>query len=195
VATRSQPEPGDAAELFDRLARGDRGVEDEVVARVHAELRRLAARHLQGERRDHTLQPTALVNEVWIRLFGSAELHFEGRRQFYHFASRIMRSVLVDHERGAAAAKRGGGRRRLSISVAALEPGAGDPTQALDLLDLDEALERLKALDPALAQVVELRFFGGLTNATTAEVLGSAERTVERQWRLARAWLYDDLSR
>jgi len=190
------PSPGgESSHLFERLVGAEPAVREELVARVHAELRRLAARHMEGQRPDHTLQPTALVNEVWVRLFGRENLHFETRRQFYRFASTIMRSVLVDHARSAAAAKRGGDRQRLSISIAAAQASETDPAQVLDLLDLDAALERLKTIDPALAQVVELRFFGGLTNASTAEVLGTSERTVERQWRLARAWLYDDLSR
>jgi RNA polymerase sigma-70 factor, ECF subfamily len=187
--------PSDTSRLLNGLVSGDLAITQEFVARIHAELRKLAARHMAGQRPDHTLQPTALVNEVWARMFGREELHFEGRRQFYAFASRVMRSVLVDHARTVEAAKRGGDRQRLSISVAAERVGEQDQDQVVDLLDLDAALVRLKEQDADLARVVELRYFGGLQNATVAEVLGVSERTVERQWRLAKAWLFDELSR
>jgi RNA polymerase sigma-70 factor (ECF subfamily) len=196
VEPPSQP-PGssDTSRLINGLVCGDSAITQEFVARIHAELRTRAARHMAGQRPGHTLQTTALVNEVWTRLLGREDLHFEGRRQFYGFASRVMRAVLVDHARNVEATKRGGDRQRLSISVAAGQADARDQDQVVDLLDLDAALVRLKEQDGELARVVELRYFGGLQNATVAEVLGVSERTVERHWRLARAWLLDELSR
>ena len=188
-------DPGESSRLLQSLADGTPGAAEELVVRLHDELRRLAARHMAAQRPDHTLQASALVSEVWLRLFGRHELHFAGRRQFLRFASSVMRSVLVDHARSAACEKRGGGRQRVSISAAQAPAGAADPGEAVDLLDLDAALSRLKDVDPGLAQLVELRFFGGLSHALVAEVLGVTERTVERQWRLAKAWLFGELTR
>ena len=142
-----------------------------------------------------SLQATALINEAWMRISRLDGLSFEGRRHFYAFASRAMRSVLVDHARKRAASKRGGDDLRLSItSVARLSEPQPD-ADTLDLLDLNDALERLQAKDPELARLVELRFFAGLTNAAVAELLGVTERSIERRWRFARAWLRDQMMR
>ena len=186
--------PQDSTRRLQGLARGDEGVTTEVVEQVQGELRRLAARYMTGQRPGHTLQPTALVNEVWIRMFGDAPREFEGRRAFYGFASRVMRSVLVDHARAVQADKRGGGRDRVSISVAADQPTETEAAD-LDVLQLNEALERLQEFDENLATLVELRFFGGLAHPEIAEQMGVSLRTVERQWRLARAWLYAELAK
>ena len=167
---------------------------EEAVARLHDELRRLAVGQLARQRAGHTLQPTALANEAWLRLFGGVEPRFEGRRAFFALASRVMRTVLVDHARAHGAAKRGGGRERLSVSISlAADEDAARPEDALDLLDLEAALGELEAVDPELARLVELRFFGGLSHAAIAETLEVTERTIERRWRLARAWLLDRL--
>lgn len=172
----------------------DAATQEEAVARLHVELRRLALAQLTRQRVGHTLQPTALANEAWLRLFGAAEPRFEGRRAFFALASRVMRTVLVDHARAHGAAKRGGGRERLSVSISlAADEAVPAPERALDLLDLEAALGELEAVDPELARLVELRFFGGLSHAAIAETWGVTERTVERRWRLARAWLVDRL--
>lgn len=194
----SRADPGGAqrfetTRLLNGLAGGDPAVTEEVVARVQDELRRLATLQLAGQRPGHTLQPTALVNEVWIRLFGQEELHFEGRQAFYRFVSRVMRTVLIDHARAAQADKRGGDRERVSLSLV-LQDAAGSSAPEVDVLELDKALERLEAMDPDLARVIELRFFGGMKHPAIAELLGTSLRSVERQWRLARAWLYAELS-
>jgi RNA polymerase sigma factor (TIGR02999 family) len=179
--------------LLNGLAAGDAAVTEEVVARVQDELRRMAALHMAGQRPGHTLQPTALVNEVWLRLFGQEELHFESRQAFHRFISRVMRTVLIDHARAALADKRGGDRERVSLTLI-LQDATDTPAPEVDVLELDAALGRLEALDPDLARLIELRFFGGLRHPQIAELLGTSLRTVERQWRLARAWLYAELS-
>lgn len=186
------PKTYETTRLLNGLTSGDPEMRDEVVARVQEELRRLAAHHMGGQRPGHSLQPTALVNEVWIRLFGQETLHFEGRQAFYGFVSKIMRTVLIDHARAAQAAKRGGDRDRVSFSLM-LQNVADGQTPEVDVLDLDEALGRLDVMDPELARVVELRFFGGLKHPEIAEVTGASLRSVERQWSLARAWLYAEL--
>ena len=164
-----------------------------VAERIHAELRKLAVRHMGLQPPSASFQVSDLVNEAWLRLFGLAKPHFQGRRQFYRFASRTMRSVLVDHARRRAAAKRDAGR--LSISSIGQVAETRQDADASDLLDLDAALAKLGAQDPELVRVVELRYFGGLSNGAIADVLGLSERSVERHWRLARAWLVDELSR
>ena len=150
---------------------------------LYTELRRIAARLLADQGRGHTLQPTALVHEAWLRLADQTQTSAADRMRFLRLAARAMRFVLVDHARARCADKRGGGRRvTLDLEQVALAPGAG-------LLELDQALEQLTAVDPELARLVELRFFAGLSHAAVADTLGVSLRTVERQWRLARAFL------
>ena len=183
--------PAPATAILQRLGAGDRAAEAELLGLVYAELRALAASALRGERAGHTLQPTALVHEAWLRLVGAGPTDWTCRAHFFGAAARAMRQVLVDHARARGAAKRGGGRGRveadeaslLDLSVAAWEE------RALDLLALDEALQRLAAADPRAARVVELRFFAGLEMAEVARVLSVSLPTVERDWRLARLWL------
>ncbi len=156
---------------------------------VYSELRRLAARSLDGERRDHTLQPTALVHEAYLRLAGGAVPRWHDRVHFFAVAAQVMRRLLVDHARARRTDKRGGGARRLPLE-AALEigaPGAGDPEL---LLALDVALDELAEHDARKARIIELRFFGGLTQEETALAVGVATSTVILEARLARAWLY-----
>lgn len=157
---------------------------------VYSELRRLAEQHMRRERQDHTLQATALVHEAFLRLTGGSAPAWEDRTHFFKAAARIMRHVLVDHARSRGYAKRGGGGRRIS-----LEEGAAVLVEerAPDLVALDEALTRLAHLDSRQHQVVELRFFGGLSVEETAEVLGISAITVKRDWRSARAWLFAEL--
>ena len=156
---------------------------------VYAELRQRAARFLRQERPGHTLQPTALVHEAYVRLSNKNE-GWKDRAQFLAVASQIMRRILVDHARARRAAKRSG--RWMQITLPDETPGSG--ARDMDLLAIDKALERLAALDPRQARLVELRFFGGMTNAEVASVLGVSEATVYREWRLAKAWLYESLT-
>jgi len=162
----------------------------EDLALLYGELRALAADFLVRERSDHTLQPTALVHEAWIRLSAQDDSRWANRAQFFALAAQAMRRVLIDHARRKQAGKRGGGLRRITLSPdVAPELDSSD----VDLLVLDEALERLAALDARQARVVELRFFAGLTVEEVAEALGASARTVASQWRLARAWLSREL--
>jgi RNA polymerase sigma factor (TIGR02999 family) len=169
------------------LAPDDPGGWDKVLPLVYDELYRRSQRSLRGERRDHTLQPTALVNEVFLLMARDGRTPWRDRGHFFRVASRIMRHVLINHARDRRAQKRGGGRRPAALDDVAFE-GAGDDT-GLDILALDEALTALAAVDEQKARVVELRFFGECTVDETAEALGISTATVERSWRFAKAWL------
>lgn len=162
---------------------------DRLMPLVEEELRRRARGYLDRERPGHTLQPTALVNELYLRLLDRRQASWESRAHFFAFAARVMRRILVDHARGRDTAKRGAGKITVSLDEAQDVAVERD----LDLLALDDALTRLAALDPEQARIVELRFFGGLSAAETAEVLGVGEATVHRRWASARAWLYGQL--
>lgn len=156
---------------------------------VYDELRRRAAHYLCGERVNHTLQPTALVHEAYLKLVDQASFGAEDRSHFFALASRVIRQVLVDHARSHNAQKRGGSAQRLSLEFSEVsEQAAGD------ILDLHEALERLEKLDPRKSRVVDMRFFGGLREAEIAEILGVNEKTVRRDWQFAKVWLYRELS-
>jgi RNA polymerase sigma factor (TIGR02999 family) len=168
---------------------GRPGAPEELVAALYDELRALARRDLAGERVNHTLQPTALVNEAWMRLFGNQPGQFENRAHFFSAASTAIRRVLADHARKRLAEKRGGGRGRVPIE----EVDVGGPVRTEDILALDEALERLADFAPEQARIVEMRFFGGFTVPELAQALGTSESTIERQWRSARAWLRGEL--
>jgi RNA polymerase sigma-70 factor, ECF subfamily len=162
----------------------------EFFARVYGELRALASAHLAGERREHTLQATALVNEVYIRL-KSQELEGGNPAAFFHAAAESMRRILVDHARARKAAKRGGGRRAVEVTnLAAL----AEQADSEEILAFDEALLRLDTQSPRAAAVVRLRFFSGLSVEQTASVLEISPRTVNREWTFARAWLYQELA-
>lgn len=176
---------------IDRARRGQPAAVEELVPLLYAELRRLAARALRHERRRQTLQPTALVHEAYLRLLKDEDLSVENRAHFLAIAARSMRQILVEHARARNAQKRGGTRR-----MVALDEGmaAGEPRE-VELVALDAALDRLKQVDPGHAQIVELRFFGGLTNEEAAEALGVSTATVKRGWTVARAWLYRELTR
>jgi RNA polymerase sigma factor (TIGR02999 family) len=165
--------------------------EDRLFVVVYDSLRRIAARHLRDERHDHTLQPTALVHEAYIRLVAQSEQNWQNRFQFFAFAARIMRQILVDHARRRDALKRGGRERDLTLDETIL-PGV---TKSRDLIALDEALTRLKEFDARQSQIVELRFFAGFSEEEVADVLGVSARTIKRDWRIARAWLYSELNR
>lgn len=175
----------DLSQHLARLAAGDTAAAEHVGAAVFAELRELARRQLRSERANHTLQPTALVNEAWLKLFGGGPQRFQNKNQFLAVAALAMRRLLVNHAQARVAAKRGGRRERATwtedLPVAEREPE--------ELIALDVALERLRDVDPVKCQLVELRFFAGVTAEEAAAVLGMSLRTAEREWRLARAWL------
>lgn len=171
--------------LLEEAADGSATAVERLFPVVYEELRRLASAFLGRERPDHTLQTTALVHEAYLKLADQRRAGWKTRAQFLGVAAKAMRRILVDHARAKKAAKRGGGQRGLALdeTVAVFEE------RAVDLVALDEALERLRALDEQKMRIVELRFFGGLTSEETAEVLGIGLRTVERDWAMAKAWL------
>lgn len=178
--------------LLAELRAGDRRALEQLIPVVYAELRELASRYLRRERQEHTLQPTALVHEVYMRLAGHVGQHgadWRDRSHFFGIAARVMRQVLVDYARANDAAKRGAGQVRVTLDEA--HGVAAAP--AIELTALEAALTRLAALDPEQARLVELRFFAGLTVEETAEVVGRSARTVKREWRSARAWLHREL--
>lgn len=171
---------------LDDWSRGDRSALDRLAPLVFDELRQLARGHLARERGGHTLQPTALVNEVFVRLLGRRTVQWENRKQFFQSATDLMRFILVDHARRRQAARRGGGAAKIPLEEAALPFEMPD----VDVLALDEALEELGRVDPERRCIVELKFFFGLTHAQIGEVLGIAPSTVKLKWSMARARLY-----
>jgi RNA polymerase sigma factor (TIGR02999 family) len=173
--------------LLDWSDGGDARARDEMLPFVYDELRRLATRYLLRERRDHTLQPTALVHEAYLRLVDQRQVNWKNRAQFVGLAAVMMRRILVNHARDRAAGKRGGDMQQVPLSDA---DGPGKP-QDVDVIVLHEALEQLGAIDPRKSRIVELKFFGGLTTSEIAEVLQISPATIERDWSFARAWLYD----
>lgn len=173
-----------------RRARDDReSALRELFPLLHAELRGIAGAHMRGERRGHTLEPTALVHEAYARIAGEAGLEWQDRAQFLRLAARAMRQVLVEHARARAAVKRGGGVARVTLNEDLVAGQGGE----VDVLDLNEKLEAFAALHERRARVVELRFFGGLTFEESAHVLGVSPKTVEADWYFARAWLRREL--
>ena len=175
--------------LLSDAERGDPVAAERLAVLLYSELRALARREMAGERADHTLQPTALVHEAYLRLVGDEGASFENRGHFYGAAARAIRRVLVDHARSRARLKRGAGRRRVDLEAVELAA----PERDLELLALDEALEGLAELDPGKARLVELRFFAGMTLDEAARTMGVSPSTVVRDWRMARAWLQSAL--
>jgi RNA polymerase sigma factor (TIGR02999 family) len=180
----------DVTGLLRAWSQGDPDAAEKLVPLVYADLKRRAARYLRGERREHTLRPTALVHETYLRLVGQDRVAWKSRAQFFGVAAQVMRRILVDHARERGAAKRAGGWCRVS-----LDEDIGAPSRDLDLVELESALQELSALDPEKVRMVELRFFGGLNLEETAEVLRVSPSTVTREWRMTRAWLYRRLRR
>lgn len=178
-------------ELLVRWSGGEREALDELLPLVYEECRHIAARQLARERPDQTLDPTALVHELYLRLVDQRSASWANRAHFFAIAARLMRRIIVDHARGRGALKRGGSAVFVTLDGIAEDTPA--PRGAADVLAVDEALQRLAALDPEQVRIVEMRFFAGLTVEETAEVLGRSPRTVKREWRLARAWLYREL--
>jgi RNA polymerase sigma-70 factor (ECF subfamily) len=170
---------------------GDASALEHLTPVVYAELHRLARRSFAGEREGHLLQPSALVNEAFLRLLGDAPVEWADRSHFFAYSARLMRHILVDFARAQDTGKRG--QRRPHIPLSGIRGLAGGVADPLDFIDLDAALDELGRLNPRQAQVVELRYFGGLENAEIATILGVSEPTLVRDWRIARVWLFDRL--
>ena len=170
---------------------GDASALEQLTPVVYAELHRLARRNLAGEREGHLLQPSALVNEAFLRLIAGEPVEWASRAHFFAFSARLMRQILIDFARAQDTGKRGHRSPHVGLSAAGDVPAS--QADLVDLIDLDHALDELAQLDARQAKLVELRYFGGLENAEIAAVLGISEPTVVRAWRVARAWLYDRL--
>ncbi len=177
--------------LLHEMRQGNREAEAKLIALVYPDLRRLAGRFMRAERRGHTLQPTALVHEAYLRLAGAAHRDWQDRVHFFAVAAGMMRRILADHARKRGANKRGGSRLKVDLEEFVLVVGRDADT----IIQIDSLLSRLEQIDARLCRVVELRYFGGLTEQETAEALGISAVTVRREWKLAKAWLYGELTR
>jgi RNA polymerase sigma-70 factor (ECF subfamily) len=176
-------------QLLEHWSHGDDAALAELTPLIYEELRRLAHRHMGGERPDHTLQTTALVNEAYLRLAGQTNLRWQNRAHFFALAARAMRQILVNYAKSYRAQKRGGGAIKVDLDEVALV----SPEQSKAIVDLHEALERLVRLDSRKARVVELKYFGGLNHGEIAEIMKISTVTVRRDWVFAKAWLYTEL--
>ena len=184
------PQEHEITQLLAAWREGNQSALDELYPLVYDELHRLARRYMSRERKGHTLQTTALINEAYVRLVDQKNVHWANRSHFFAISAQIMRRILIDHARRHSYAKRGGGARQVSLDETATM-AQGDFSE---FLRLDEALKSLAQLDPRRSQVVELRYFGGLNNEEIAGVLNISENTVIRDWNMARAWLHRQLS-
>ena len=183
--------PPELTRLLDNWGQGDAEARDVLIPLIYTELRGIARRYLRRERPDHTLQSAALVNEAYLRMTRQEPGKFENRAQFFGFAAQMMRHILVDHARGRLAAKRGAGAPRLS-----LDPEIAPPKKyEMDLVVLDDALNKLAALDAQQSRLIELRYFGGLSIEETAVVMEISPATVKREWATARAWLKREIDK
>jgi RNA polymerase sigma-70 factor, ECF subfamily len=182
--------PHEITLLLEQMQQGNGDARARLITLVYPQLKRLAAGRLRGERADHSLQPTALVHEAFVRLTGTADLEWRNRAQFFALVAEIMRNVLVDAARRRQTAKRGGGAQPVDLDHLNV-PIHEHPDL---VLDVDRLLTRLRGLDQRVAEVVELRYFAGLTEPETAAALGISERTVKRDWKMARAWIRKELS-
>ena len=187
---------GDVTELLTQFRRGDQGAEAKLVALVYGELRQLAAAYMRRERKGHTLQPTALVHEAYVRLISLRPKSWKNRAHFFAVAALLMRQILVDHARRRLAAKRGAGGSHVSTD----DPDAQrsprmmvEPDRDEDLIAVDDALTTLANINARQSRIVELRFFAGMSTREIAEALGTSERTVEREWAAAQTWLFERL--
>jgi len=183
--TTSVPSKTQVTQWLAACKGGDREALESLLPIVYDELHRQAIRIFSRERAGHTLQPTALVNEVYLRLVDQRDANWQNRAQFFALAAQMMRRILVSHARSRRAAKRGGGEDRITLE----EGVAAAPERDVNLLALDEALSRLEAVDAEKSRMVELRFFSGLSVEETAEIMGVSPRTIDRQWQTAKAWL------
>lgn len=188
----SQLAAGEVTRLLNAVSAGDSKASDKLLERVYGYLHNIARQNMAGERRSHTLQATALVNEAYIRLLGMPDLEWACRGHFYRAAAEAMRRILIDHARARNADKRGGGKAALSITGVADLASEADPA---GILALDDAILRLERVDAQAAAVVRLRFYAGLSDADVANALAVSERTVRRDWAFARGWLRDALER
>jgi RNA polymerase sigma factor (TIGR02999 family) len=182
----------EVTELLMKWGEGDKDVLDRLLPTVYAELHRMAARYLRGERVDHTLQPTALINEAYLRLIDSNSVTWENRAHFFGIAAQVMRRILVDHARQHRADKRGGEFKKVPIDAA---NELASKQEDIDLVALDAALTRLAEVDPELSKLVELRYFAGLTIEDAAQVMSMSLGTAKRRWTAAKAWLRREISR
>ena len=182
---------GQVTLLLKAMNRGDKSAADQLLPIVYSELHRLAKSYMSRERRDHTLQPTALINQAYLRIAQQEHMEWQNHAHFIGFAANVMRRVLVDHARERNAAMRGGGRMRVELD----EGVASSPEASAEILQLEEALTRLEQMNPRQAQVVEMRYFGGLSVEEVAGILGIAPRSVKRDWALARMWLYQEIQK
>jgi RNA polymerase sigma-70 factor, ECF subfamily len=182
--------PSTVTRLLNGIQSGDRASLERLLPIVYEQLRKIAAKEMQCEAKGNSLQPTALVHEAYLKLVGQSRAEWQGRTHFIAVAAEAMRRILVDHARQRRAIKRGGARQRMTLD----ERLAGEWQADEDVLALEAALEKLSALDPRQAKIVELRFFGGLQVAEVAEALGMSKRSVEREWTMIRAWLRRELS-
>jgi RNA polymerase sigma-70 factor, ECF subfamily len=188
MATRSSQ---GITQLLERWSQGDEKALDQLMPLVYDELHRLAGAYLRSERREHTLQPTALVNEAYLKLVRQRNIQWQNRAQFFGVAAQLMRRILVDHARANYADKRGGNRVNISLR----NIGAFGTQPTTDVLAVHDVLNRLAEIDPDQGRIVELRFFGGLTIDETAEVMQVSHSTVEREWKIAKAWLKRELTK
>jgi len=179
----------DVTALLAEFTKGNSAARSKLIPVVYDELRRLAGGYMRRERTGHTLQTTALVHEAYLRLLGQHAVDWQNRAHFYGIAANLMRRVLIDHARGHVREKRGGGREAIPLDDALVF----SPARSEEFLELNTALERLAEIDARQAQIVEMRFFGGLTVEETAEVLGISPKTVKRDWTVAKAWLHGEL--
>jgi len=187
----SEAQTHEVTQLLVDWSNGDQSALDKLMPLIDAELRRLAHRYMSRERAGHTLQTTALVNEAFLRLVNRKNLQWQNRAHFFGIAANLMRTILVDHARAHASAKRGGGARKLELD----EELVISQQKATEVLALDETLKQLALIDPQQSRIVELRFFGGLTVEEAAEVLHVSPATIKREWSTAKAWLYHELSK
>lgn len=181
--------PAAITQLLSDWRAGDTGARDRLIAALYPELHRVAEQMFRSERSNHTLQPTALVNEAWLRLSGAAAVATEDRNHLFAVAAHLMREILIDHARRRARLKRDGGER---VTLSGLD--IAESSEDIDLVELDGALERLEQIDQVKARIVELRYFGGLSIEETAQSMAQSPATVKRHWQAARIWLFNALA-
>ena len=183
------PSEADVTELLSRMAEGDNSAAEKLIPLVYEELKRLARSYMRRERADHTLQTTALVHEAYVKLVGQTSMRWQGRSHFFAVAAQLMRRILIDHARRNLRLKRGGAKEVFPLDEALVF----SPAYSEEILKLDEALDRLEQLDARQSQIVQLRFFAGLTVEETAESLRISPKTVKRDWAVAKAWLHAEV--